>query len=69
MDALASEEYTIAGELMSMSIVQGGPAPCFLKRYIYFHIAKGVVSLSADVYDDIVSDLYLKDVIQKVLYP
>lgn len=68
MDALAREEFKIAGELMSMTIVQGGPAPCFLKQHVYLYIAKGLDSLSASVADDVVEDLYLTDVIKVVLY-
>ena len=66
MKALAHEEFKFAGKLISMSIVQGGPAPCFLKRYVYLYIAKGAHSLCADVADDVVEDLHLKDVIKKV---
>jgi hypothetical protein len=66
MDALAKEEFKIAGELMSMSIVQGGPAPCFFNKCVYLYIANGVDSISADIAGDVVEDLHLKDVISKV---
>ena len=66
MSALAKEEFKVAGELMSMTIVLGGPAPCFLKKHIYRYIAKGIDNVTADIADDVVEDLHLKDVIEKV---
>ncbi len=65
-DALAKEEFKLAGELMSMSIVLGGPAPCFLRQYIYEYIAKDVGSINADNADDVVENLHANDVIKKV---
>ena len=65
MDALAKEKFKYAGELMSMSVVRGGPAPCFFKNCVYLFMAKGVNGITGDV----VEDLHLKDVISKVNSP
>ena len=32
MAALANNEFTVAGELMAASVVQGGPAPCSCQK-------------------------------------
>ena len=69
MDALAKEEFKYAGELMSMSIVQGGPAPCFFRNCVYLYMAKGVDGITADIAGDVVEDLHFKDVISKVNSP
>ena len=37
---LLNENYEIAGELLVMSILQGGPAPCFMEHCLYQFIAK-----------------------------
>ncbi len=66
MTALAEEEFKIAGEAMASSIVQGGPAPCFLCSSVYDYIVNGVGSIQADDADEIVENLHLKNAINKV---
>ena len=66
MTALAEEEFKIAGEVMASSIVQGGPAPCFLSSSVYDYIVNGVGSIQADDADEIVENLHLKNAINNV---
>lgn len=57
--ALASEDFRIAGEIMAMSVVQGGPGPNLFSPVIY-----NIISRNLDFKDCKTS--YLKDVCQKV---
>ena len=38
--ALSSQQFSIVGELMVMSVLQGGPAPNFLNPSVYSYISK-----------------------------
>ena len=40
--ALANEDFMVAGELISSSLAQGGPAPCFLAKNVFNYMAEGV---------------------------
>ena len=40
--AMTQDRFKYAGELMGISIIQGGPAPNFLSPVIYDVIAKGL---------------------------
>jgi hypothetical protein len=53
MIALSAKEFRVAGEIMIMSILQGGPAPNFLLPSTYSYISKE--SLCPDVNTDILS--------------
>lgn len=48
MAALANNEFTVAGELMAASVVQGGPAPCFLSKEAFGYVVDGIDSVSID---------------------
>lgn len=48
MAALANNEFTVAGELMAASVVQGGPAPCFLSKEAFGYVVDGIGSVSID---------------------
>lgn len=48
MTALANNEFTVAGELMAASVVQGGPAPCFLSKEAFGYIVDGIDSISTE---------------------
>ena len=62
--ALTQELFKYAGELMAISIVQGGPAPNFLSPVIYDAIAKG---LSKAVYSlDMIEESNLKEIATQV---
>ena len=53
MIALSAKEFCLAGEIMVMSILQGGPAPNFLLPSTYSYISKE--SLCPDVNTDILN--------------
>ena len=38
MRALANDEFKAVGELMACSLIQGGPAPCFLSVNVYDYL-------------------------------
>lgn len=38
--ALSSHQFRIVGEIMVMSILQGGPAPTFLDQTVYSYISR-----------------------------
>ena len=44
MTALANNEFTVAGELAA-SVVQSGPAPCFLSKEAFGYIVDGIDSV------------------------
>ena len=46
MVALNNRDYLFAGELMVMSMLQGGPAPAFLNPGVFAYLSKG--SLAAE---------------------
>lgn len=48
MTALAKNEFTVAGELMAASVVQGGLAPCFLSKEAFGYIVDGIDSVSTE---------------------
>lgn len=41
--ALAKDEFRVAGEIMAMSIAQGGPAPNFLSQETYSIISRSFI--------------------------
>lgn len=48
--AVSNGHFRIAGELMSVSIVQGGPAPDFLAPWVYDYISAGMEDVTVDPY-------------------
>ena len=46
MTALRCNKFKVVGELMAGSIVQGGPAPCFLSEVAYLYLSDGVASIT-----------------------
>ena len=40
--ALANEDFRIAGELMAMSVIQGGPGPYLFSSVVYNIISKNL---------------------------
>ena len=49
--ALAENEFLYAGNLMAASILQGGAAPCFLKKWVFDYMFMGLspeLELSVD---------------------
>ena len=66
MAALGNEEFKVAGEIMVTSVVQGGPAPCFLSNDMFSYVVFGVESIGITYPNDAVEDINLKDAIKKV---
>ena len=64
--ALTQDLFKYAGELMAISIIQGGPAPNFLSPVIFDVIAKG---LSKAVYSlDMIEEPNLREIAAQVHY-
>ena len=66
MAALGSNKFKIAGELMAGSIVQGGPAPCFLSEAAYAYMVEGVSSVTTRTWLPLMKDKKLIDAIDQV---
>lgn len=62
--ALTSDHFKYAGELMAMSIVQGGPAPNVLSPCFYDVVSKGLAYLKLTA--DMIGNLEMKDIACKV---
>ena len=58
--ALSSQQFRIAGELMVMSMLQGGPAPNFLDSEVYAYISR--TTLDPDKNTNIVNKNIAKNV-------
>ncbi|XP_046842675.1 uncharacterized protein LOC124436755 [Xenia sp. Carnegie-2017] len=57
----------VAGELISSSLAQGGPAPCFLAKNVFNYVAEGVNSIQANNWLELVHDANFKDEIDKLV--
>ena len=58
--ALSSQQFRLVGELVVMSILQGGPAPNFLDPAVYSYISKS--SLDSDKNENILNRTIAKNV-------
>lgn len=66
MAALGNNKFKTAGELMAASIVQGGPAPCFLSEEAYAYIVEGVSSVKTEGWLSQLKNKEMVDTIEKV---
>lgn len=66
MQALANEEYEVAGEIIASSIVQEGPAACLLSSNTYDYIVRGICSVQAYNWMGQLQDGTMKMAIEKV---
>jgi hypothetical protein len=57
--SLTREEFRLAGEVIAMSIIQGGPAPNFLAPEVYTVISRSFLIENC-------RDTFLKETCQKV---
>ncbi|XP_051977330.1 uncharacterized protein LOC127639388 isoform X2 [Xyrauchen texanus] len=57
--------FRTAGEVFSVSLAQGGPAPCFLRRWCFDFLSTGELD-EANLTEDDVDDTELFDLIKKV---
>ena len=64
--ALTQDLFRYAGELMAMSVLQGGPAPNFFSPAIYEVIANGLSGANLSV--DMIEKSALKEIANKVIY-
>lgn len=62
--ALTQDLFKYAGELMAMSIIQGGPAPNYFSPAIFEVIAKGLRKANLSV--DMIEISSLKEIAKKV---
>ena len=56
MRALANEEFKAVGELMTCSLVQGGPVPRFLSMLVYNYLVDGMSSIQSEKWTSLVTD-------------
>lgn len=62
--ALTSGHFKYAGELMAMSVVQGGPCPNFFSQQLYDLMSKGITAIHFTT--DMIEDVEMKTVAEKV---
>ena len=62
--ALTQDLFKYAGELMAMSIIQGGPAPNFISPAIFDVIAKGLCKANLSI--DMIENTLLNEVASKI---
>lgn len=66
MTALTKNEFTVTGELMAASVVQGGPSPCFLSKEAFGYVVDGIDSVSTEDWIPKVCNEKLKGAIEEV---
>ena len=66
MQALANEEFKVAGEIIASSIVQEGPAPCLFSSNVYGYIVRGIGSVQSYNWIGQLQDDKMKMAIEKV---
>lgn len=68
MQAMANEEFKVAGELIASSIALEGPAPCLFSSSVYSYIVRGIGSVQAHNWTGHLQDDKIKMAIEKVFY-
>ena len=66
MRALANDEFKAVGELMACSLIQGGPAPCFLSVYDY--LIDGMASVQSEKWASLIKDDFLRQSLERVKF-
>ena len=64
--ALTQDLFKYAGELMAMSIIQGGPAPNYLSPVVFDVIFKGLCSANLSL--DMIDNTQFNEIASKVQY-
>lgn len=64
--AISEKEFLFAGNLMVASILQGGPPPCILKKWVYQYLVSGI-SDELDLSKDGILSPEIKHFLDKVL--
>ena len=62
--ALTSGHFKYAGELMALSVVQGGPCPNFFSQQLYNLLTTGINAIQFET--DMIKDVQMKSVAEKV---
>lgn len=68
MRALANGEFEAVGELMACSLIQGGPAPCFLSVNVYDYFIDGMASVQSEKWASLVKDDFLRQSMERVKF-
>lgn len=68
MRALANGELKAVGELMACSLIQGGPAPCFLSVNVYDYFIDGMASVQSEKWASLVKDDFLRQSMERVKF-
>ncbi|XP_031565225.1 G2/M phase-specific E3 ubiquitin-protein ligase-like [Actinia tenebrosa] len=63
--ALTEGSFKVAGELMAMSLAQGGPAPNFLASWVYDYLSSGLDGVPAQIEN--IKDSKFKRVAEKIM--
>ncbi|XP_068684539.1 G2/M phase-specific E3 ubiquitin-protein ligase-like [Montipora foliosa] len=66
MRALANDEFKAAGELMACSLIQGGPAPCFLSVNVYDYLIDGMASVQSEKWASLIKDDFLRQSLERI---
>ena len=65
VDALALRSFETVGQLMILSLVQGGPPPNFMAAWVYTYLcAQDLTSLSLKIED--IADMEIRQLVTKV---
>lgn len=62
--ALTEGTFEVAGELMAMSIAQGGPAPNFLAPWVYNYLTTGLDGIEVQI--ETMTESNFKNIAKKV---
>ena len=63
--ALASSHFKYAGELIALSVVQGGPCPNFFSQHLYDLLSKGMKDIQLTI--EMTEDKEMKSIANKVI--
>ncbi|XP_067027006.1 uncharacterized protein [Acropora muricata] len=66
MRALANDEFKAVGELMACSLIQGGPAPCFLSVNVYDYLIDGMASVQSEKWASLIKDDFLRQSLERI---
>ena len=65
--AISENEFLYSGNLMAASLLQGGPPPCFLKKWVYDYIVYGLCE-KLDISCEDLPSLKVKNFVNMVKY-
>ena len=68
MRAVGNDEFKAVGELMACSLIQGGPAPCFLSVNVYDYVIDGMASVQSEKWASLIKDDFLRQSVERVQF-